>query len=99
MPVIVFVDPGELHVPPERSSGADLIKFTRRFSRFSTSIAGMPPLELLRGRNGALRVNDGVTRATRVARFCPGVLVPAEIIHDLPNVDVERWPKIKELLP
>jgi hypothetical protein len=41
-----------------------------------------------RGKDGHLRINDGVTRATRAAKLRPGELVPAEIIQDLPQLDV-----------
>lgn len=44
-------------------------------------------------------MNDGVTRATRVAKLLPGQTVPAVIIHDLPNLDVTRYPTIKQVLP
>ena len=46
-----------------------------------------------------MRINDGVTRATRSSKFRPGSLVLAEVIHDLPNLDVTRVPKVKEMLP
>jgi hypothetical protein len=59
----------------------------------------MPPLELVRGKDGHFRINDGVTRATRVAKLLPGQTVPAVVIHDLPKLDVTRFPKIKEVLP
>ena len=59
----------------------------------------MPPLQLVRGKDGHLRINDGVTRATRAAKLQPGVLIPAEFIQDLPQLDVTRMPKIKEVLP
>jgi hypothetical protein len=59
----------------------------------------MPPLEWVRGKNGHLRINDGVTRATRVSKLLAGQTVPAVIIHDLPNLDVARSPKIKDVLP
>lgn len=59
----------------------------------------MPPLQLVRGEDGHLRSNDGVTRATRAAKLRPGELVPAEVIQDLPWLDVTRMPKVKEVLP
>jgi hypothetical protein len=59
----------------------------------------MPPLQLIRGRDGNLRINDGVTRATRAAKLQPGKLVPAEVIQELLSLDVARFPKVKEVLP
>ncbi len=96
---IIWVDPAELHVPPSRSQGADPAKLTRQIALHGSSLDGMPPLELVRGQGGALRINDGVTRATRAAKLRPGELVPAEIIQDLPNLNVARTPKIKDVLP
>lgn len=59
----------------------------------------MPPLELVRGKNGALRINDGVTRATRVAKLLPGKTVTGEIIEDCPKLDVAKFPTVGEKLP
>jgi hypothetical protein len=99
MPEFLDVDPAELRLPPSRSQGADPVKLTRQISRHGRSLTGMPRLQLVRGRNGELRINDGVTRATRAAKFRPGEMVPAEVIHDLPNLDLTKTPKIKERLP
>lgn len=59
----------------------------------------MPPLQLIKGKDGHLRINDGVTRATRAAKLKPGSLVPAEVIQELPHVDVTKMPRIKDCLP
>jgi hypothetical protein len=59
----------------------------------------MPPLELIRGRDGNLRINDGVTRATQPAKLRPGSRVPAEVIDTLPNLDVTRTPRVRDVLP
>jgi hypothetical protein len=99
MPLIIFLDPAELHVPPCRPQGADSIKLARQIAQFGTSLDGMPPLQAIRGKGGKLRINDGVTRATRAAKLCPGQLLPVEIIQDLPNLDVGRMPRIKDVLP
>jgi hypothetical protein len=58
----------------------------------------MPPLEVVRGKDGCLRINDGVTRATRSAKLRPGELVVAEVIQELPALDVTRMPKVKDRL-
>lgn len=98
-PPVLQVDPGELHVPPSRPQGADPAKLARQIAFHGTRTDGMPPLELVRGKDGHYRINDGVTRATRVAKLRPGQSVPAVVIHDLPHLDVTRFPKIKEVLP
>ena len=56
-------------------------------------------LHLVRGKDGHLRINDGVTRATRAAKLRPSELVPAEVIQEIPRLDVTRTPKVKEMLP
>jgi hypothetical protein len=62
------VDPARLHVPGTRRDGADPYKLLRQVAKHGTSIAGMPPIEVSRATDGELVINDGVTRATRVAR-------------------------------
>jgi len=99
MAEFIDVDPGELHLPPSRSQGADPGKLARQLARHGNSLAGMPPLQVVRGKGGWLRINDGVTRATRAAKLRPGVLVPAEVIQELPQLDVTRMPKVKDMLP
>src|SRR6266576_395883 len=59
-----------------------------------TELDGMPPVELTRGQDGNLRLNDGVTRATRAAKMRPGELILAEVIATLPNLDVTRTPRV-----
>ena len=97
--MFIDVDPGELRLPPGRSQGADPIKLARQIALHGNSLAGMPPLQVVRGKGGLLRINDGVTRATRAAKLRPGQLVRAEVIQDLPNPDVGRMPKVKDKLP
>lgn len=99
MPEFIEVDPGELYLPPSRFQGADPGKLARQIARHGDSLEGMPPLQLVRGQDGRLRINDGVTRATRAAKLRPGQRVPAEVIQDLPNLKVTRTPKVKDALP
>ena len=95
-----MVNPSELHLPPGvRSQGADPVKLARQIARYGTALTAMPPLELTRGRHGNLRINDGVTRATRAAKLGPGEWIAAEVIADLPNLDVTRTPRVGERLP
>jgi hypothetical protein len=96
---LFLVDPGELHVPPSRPQGADPAKLARQIALHGLSLDGMPPLQVIRGKDGHLRINDGVTRATRAAKLRPGELVIAEVIQELPKLDVTKMPRIKDVLP
>ena len=75
------------------------MKLARQIALHGNSLDGMPPLELVRGKDGHLRINDGVTRATRAAKLRPGELVPAEVISTLPKVDVTKTPRVGDTLP
>lgn len=44
------------------------------------------------------RSQGGLTPANLPVRR-PDALVPAEVIHNLPRLDVTRTPKVKEVLP
>lgn len=97
-PVFLTVDPRTLRLPSSRWSGADPIKLHRQVARFGNSVVGMPPLLVSRGNDGELVINDGVTRATRVAKLLPGVTVRVEVIDDLP-IPVGACPSVGDLLP
>jgi hypothetical protein len=99
MATFIHVDPGECHLPPSRAQGADPAKLARQIAKHGNSLVGMPPLQVVRGFGGHLRINDGVTRATRAAKLQPGTLVTAEIIQELPQLNVTRIPKVKDVLP
>ena len=79
----LLVDPATLHLPGSRRDGADPVKLGRQVARHGTTLAGMPPLEVKRGSDGELVIYDGVTRATRVAKYLPGTLVPVEVTGTL----------------
>lgn len=95
----IDVDPGELHLPPSRPQGADPGKLARQIAKHGSSLDGMPPLQVVRGKNGHLRINDGVTRAVRAAKLRSGTLIPVEVIQDLPQLDVTRMPRVRDVLP
>lgn len=80
---IVQVNPATLHLPGSRRDGADPFKLQRQVAKYGTSTAGMPPLEVKRGTDGELVIYDGVTRATRVAKYLPGTEVTAEVTGQL----------------
>jgi hypothetical protein len=96
--VFLDVDPRTLHVPGSRRSGADPVKLHRQVAQFGTSTQGMPPLEVSRGTDGELVINNGVTRATRIAKLSPGATVRVEVIDDLP-IPVGSFPSIGDLIP
>jgi hypothetical protein len=58
----------------------------------------MPPPEVYRGSDGELMLYDGVTRATRVAKFLPGTLIRVEVIDDL-TTPVGHLPTVEDMLP
>jgi hypothetical protein len=94
---ILEIDPATLHLPGSRRDGADVTKLQRQFSRFGTSTSGMPPLQVSRGTDGGLVINDGVTRATRIARYAPGTLVTVEVIDNIPAI-IASLPTVGEKL-
>jgi hypothetical protein len=96
--VFLDVDPRTLRLPGSRRSGADPFKLHRQIARFGTSSDGMSPLEVSRGTDGELMINDGVTRATRIAKLSPGTKVRVEVIDDLP-IPVGPFPSIGDLIP
>src|SRR5207302_9154938 len=91
------VAPASLHLPGSRRDGADPLKLRRQFDQYGTSIEGLPPLEVKRGSDGELVIYDGVTRATRVAKYLPGALITVEVTGTL-NVPVGSLPTIGEKL-
>ena len=96
--MIIEVDPGDLRLPPARQSGADPFKLQEQIRRYGDRSSGMPPLELTRGSRGEMMINDGVTRATRIAKLRPGTTIPAEVIDDRPTWSLEHLPLVKERL-
>jgi hypothetical protein len=92
------VDPRTLRLPRSRRSGADPIRLHRQIAQYGSSTKGMPVIEVSRGSDGELVINNGVTRATRIAKLAPGTLVRVEVIDDLP-VPVGTYPKVGDLIP
>jgi len=95
----IDVDPRLLRVPSSRFGGADPYKLARQIAQHGSSIQGMPPIVVIRGKDGELQIFNGVTRATRIAKLLPGQTVPVEIIDDLPRADFSQFPRIGDLLP
>jgi hypothetical protein len=91
------VEPATLHLPGGRQAGADPMKLHRQVAKYGRSTDGMPPLEVSRGIDDQLVINDGVTRATRVAKLLPGTTVIVEVIATTP-VAVGCLPTVKDRL-
>ena len=92
------IDPATLRLPAERIDGADPTKLQRQIARHGRSLVGMPPVLVYRGSDGELMLSDGVTRATRVAKLCPGSSVPAELLGVL-SYPVGYLSTVEEKLP
>jgi hypothetical protein len=97
-PVFLDVDPRTLHLPPSSRCGANPGKLQRPIARFGRSTVGMPPPWVYRGSHGALVISNGVTRATRVAKLLPGVLIRVEVIGDQ-KTPVGHYPTVGDRLP
>jgi hypothetical protein len=94
----IDVDPRTLRLPPARIDGADPGKLQRQIARHGLSIDGMPPLVVFRCADGDLVIYDGVTRATRVAKFLPGRTVPANVIGTV-KAPCRQYPTVGDRLP
>ncbi len=92
------VNARELRLPPSRRQGADPSKLARQISLFGRSALGMPPPWVYEGTDGVLMLYNGVTRATRIAKLAPGVLIRVEVIGKLPKAFAAD-PKIGDMLP
>ena len=87
------VDPAELRLPPSRFSGTDPYKLQRQIARFWASTAGMPPVWVYEGSDGALEIINGATRATRIAKLSPGTKIRVEVIGKLRQPHAKK-PKV-----
>jgi hypothetical protein len=97
-PEFLSVDPRTLHFPPSRLDGADPAKLQRQIALHGRSLQGLPPILVYRGSDGNLMIVDGVTRATRAAKLCPGFQVTVEVLGKLPRA-FGALPTIQEKLP
>jgi hypothetical protein len=92
------VDPRTLRVPSSRPTGADLVKLHRQITQFGASSVGMPPPWVYEGTDGELVLFNGVTRATRIAKLAPGMLIQVEVIGKL-RAAFDTLPTVGDLLP
>lgn len=98
MPDFRDVDPRELRLPSSRRQGADPAKLARQIALFGRSTIGMPPPWVYEGSDGVLVLYNGVTRATRLAKLAPGVLIRVEVIGKLRRAFASE-PKIGDSIP
>jgi len=96
--VFLDIDPRTLRLPHARRTGADAYKLHRQIAQHGKSIRGMPTIEVSRGTDGDLIINNGVTRAIRAAMLLPGILVRVEVIDDLP-IPLGTYTKVGDLVP
>jgi hypothetical protein len=96
--VFLDVDPRTLRVPGSRRSEPDPFRLQRQIAQFGDSVEGMPTIEVSRGTDGELVINNGMTRAMRVAKLSPGTTVRVEVIDNLP-IPVGSYASIGDLLP
>jgi hypothetical protein len=92
------LDPRTLRLPPSRIGGADPAKLQRQIARHGRAVKGMPTILVYRGTDGILMITDGVTRATRAAKLCPGQPVPIEVIGNLQR-PLGSLPTVEDKLP
>lgn len=95
---VLRVNPAELRLPPTRIEGADPFKLANQIRQYGTSTEGMPAIQVTRGANGEMMINDGVTRATRGA-MTPGTTVPVEVIEQNPALNFQNLPRVGERTP
>jgi hypothetical protein len=58
----------------------------------------MPPPWVYRGSDDALVIDNGVTRATRIARLASGTLIRVEVVGRFKR-PVGHYPKVGDTLP
>lgn len=98
VPEYLDVDPRTLHLPSTRPTGADPLKLQRQIAQYGPATQGIPPLLVYRGTDGEFIIVDGVTRATRMAKLRPGVVVRVEVIGEL-SMPCAQLPTIGDHLP
>ena len=84
-------DPAKLRLPPTRPEGADPFRLAGQIRQFGSSIEGMPPIQVTKGANGEMMINDGVTRATRAAMNAR-TSVPIQVIEENPALNLDNLP-------
>lgn len=98
MPVFRDVDPRELRLTSTRRSGPDPYKLLRQIAKHGSSAVGMPPPVVYEASDGVLVLYNGVTRAARIAKTCPGATIRVEVAGRLKRA-FSGEPKIGDFIP
>jgi hypothetical protein len=97
MPDFRDIDPRELRTSPSRPQGADPAKLRRQIALYGQSADDMPAPLVYEAPDGVLVLYNGVTRATRIAKLSPGLLIRVQVIGKLRR-NRAADPKIGDLL-
>jgi hypothetical protein len=98
MPIFRDVDPRELRLTSTRRSGPDPYKLQRQIAKHGSSAVGMPPPVVYEASDGVLVLYNGVTRAARIAKTCPGATIRVEVAGRLRRA-YSGEPKIGDFIP
>lgn len=98
MPDFRDVDPRELRLTSIRRSGIDPYKLQRQIAKYGSSAAGMQPPVVYEASDGVLVLYNGVTRAARIAKLCPGATIRVEVAGRLKRAYLGE-PKIGDFIP
>jgi hypothetical protein len=74
------------------------MKLAAQIGKYGDSTVAMPPVQVTRAARGELMINDGVTRAARVAKLRPGATIVVEVIEERPAWSLEHLPRVWETL-
>ena|SRR5438067_7516763 len=92
------VVPGDLRVPSSRRAGADPVKLAEQTQRFGDSAMTMPPIQVTLCADNEMMINDGVTRASRIAKLNPDATIVVEVIDERPTWSLAHLPRVRETL-
>lgn len=95
---LLKVDPGELFLPPSRKTGADPFKLSEQIRQYGDQLEAMPPVQVTQTGEGDFMINDGVTRAIRIAKLRPGATIVIEVIDERPSWSLAHLPRVRERL-
>ena len=99
IPTLGNANPPSTPLPPPDFGVPPSGRYIRgRTGQTGTVCVSLLPLEVSRGSDGELVINNGVTRATRIAKLLPGVSVRVDVIDDLP-IPVGSFPSIGDMIP
>ncbi len=91
-----WVLPGKLRLSPTRPEGADDYKLAMQITEYGSSTEGMPPIEVIIGKDDEMTIFNGVTRATCAYQYHPNNLVLVEVTDYLTDISMSRHKTIRE---